>query len=191
MKVPMNVPNILTLFRLCLIPVYIIAFIADGESKNLAAWIFIIASATDVIDGYIARKYNMMTKAGQLLDPLADKLMQLTVVISLLIAKIIPLWFVIILAVKEILMIVGGIFLYSKKTFVKSNVFGKANTVILFIAMIVILFAHTSVVVTDIMLAISVISNFLAIGSYVYIYALKHDQYKEYLDKNSNGGIGA
>ncbi len=187
MKIPMNVPNILTFFRFCLIPVYIVAFIT-GETKDIAAWIFITASATDVLDGYIARKYNMITKAGQLLDPLADKLMQLTVVISLLVAKIIPLWFVIILAVKEVLMILGGIFLYSKKTFVKSNVFGKANTVVLFIAMIVILFAHASATVTDIMLAISAIFNFLAIGSYVYIYALKHDQYKEYLEGMQNGG---
>ncbi len=187
MKIPMNVPNILTFFRFCLIPVYIIAFITS-ETKELAAWIFILASATDVLDGYIARKFNMMTKAGQLLDPLADKLMQLTVVVSLLVAKIIPLWFVIILAVKEILMIVGGIFLYSKKTFVKSNIFGKANTVILFIAMIVILFAHASQTITDIVLAISAISNFMAIGSYIYIYALKHDQYKDYLGEMHNGG---
>lgn len=186
--IPMNIPNILTMFRFCLIPVYIFAFAASSD-KNLAAWIFIIASVTDVLDGLIARKFNMITKQGQLLDPLADKLMQLTVVISLLIAKIIPLWFVIILALKEILMIVGGIFLYSKKTFVKSNVFGKVNTVILFITMVVMLFAHTSVVVTDIMLAISAISNFLAIGSYVYIYALKHEQYKEYLDDIHSGGV--
>ncbi len=188
MKVPMNVPNILTIFRIFLIPVYIVAFCTCGEVKNAAGWIFIIASATDVIDGFIARKFNMMTKAGQLLDPLADKLMQLTVVISLLIAEIIPLWFVIILAAKEILMIMGGIFLYSKKTFVKSNVFGKVNTVILFLAMIAVLFAHTSEVVTDIVLSISAISNFVAIGSYVYIYALKHEQYKDYLDKNYSGG---
>lgn len=186
--IPINIPNILTMFRFCLIPVYIYAF-ATGSDKNVAGWIFIIASATDVLDGYIARKFNMITKQGQLLDPLADKLMQLTVVISLLIAQIIPLWFVIILALKEILMIVGGIFLYSKKTFVKSNVFGKANTVILFITMVVMLFAHASVVVSDIMLAISAISNFIAIGSYVYIYALKHEQYKEYLDDIHSGGI--
>ena len=186
--IPMNVPNILTLFRFCLIPVYIIAF-ATGNDKTLAGWIFILASATDVLDGYIARKFNMMTKQGQLLDPLADKLMQLSVVISLLIADIIPLWFVIILALKEMFMIFGGIFLYSKKTFVKSNVFGKVNTVILFFTMIVMLFFHTSVIVTDIMLSVSTISNFLAIGSYVYIYALKHEQYKEYFDDIHNGGM--
>ena len=186
--IPINIPNILTMFRFCLIPVYIFAF-ATNIDKTPAGWIFIIASITDVLDGYIARKFNMMTKQGQLLDPLADKLMQLTVVISLLIAQIIPLWFVIILALKEVLMIIGGIFLYSKKTFVKSNIFGKVNTVILFITMVVMLFAHTSIVVSDIMRAVSAISNFLAISSYVYIYALKHEQYKEYLDDIHSGGV--
>lgn len=181
----MNIPNILTIFRMFLIPVYILAFALDGDSKNLAAIIFIAASATDVLDGYIARKYNMSTKTGQLLDPLADKLMQLTVVISLLIAKILPVWFVVILAVKESLLIAGGIFLYSKKTFVKSNIFGKLNTIILFLAMVIMLFAHTNQLTTTIVLAVSTASNIAAIGSYLYIYFIRQKKYKDYI----NGGV--
>lgn len=181
----MNIPNILTIFRMCLIPVYIIAFAIGGESKNFAAIIFITASVTDVLDGYIARKYNMSTKTGQLLDPLADKLMQLTVVISLLIAKILPVWFVIILAVKECLMITGGIYLYSKKTFVRSNIFGKLNTVILFLAMVIMLFAHANHTTTTVVLAISAASNIASIGSYLLIYFIKKEKYKDYI----NGGV--
>ncbi len=185
----MNIPNILTIFRLCLIPVYIAVFAADGDTKNMAAIIFILASATDVLDGYIARKYNMTTKVGQLLDPLADKLMQLTVVISLLISEILPLWFVIILAIKEFFLILGGIFLYAKKTYVKSNILGKLNTVVLFIAMVLLFFTHTSELVSNTILAVSTIFNFLAIVSYFYAYFIKQARYKEYITKNNDGGV--
>ncbi len=185
----MNIPNILTVFRLFLIPVYIAVFAIEGDTKELAAIVFIIASITDVLDGYIARKYNMTSKTGQLLDPLADKLMQLTVVISLVISDILPVWFVVVLAVKELLLILGGIFLYSKKTYVKSNILGKLNTVVLFIAMVLIFFTHASELVSNIILGISTVFNFIAIVSYFYAYFIKHSQYKDYIGKNNDGGI--
>ena len=185
----MNIPNILTIFRLCLIPVYIAVFALEGDTKELAAIIFIAASITDVLDGYIARKYNMTTKTGQLLDPLADKLMQLTVVISLLISGMLPLWFVVVLVAKECLLILGGIFLYAKKTYVKSNILGKLNTVVLFIAIVSIFFTHTSELVSNIILGISALSNFTAIVSYFYAYFIKQARYKDYITKNSDGGV--
>ena len=185
----MNIPNILTIFRLCLIPVYIAVFALEGDTKELAAIIFIAASITDVLDGYIARKYNMTTKIGQLLDPLADKLMQLTVVISLLISRMLPLWFVVVLVAKECLLILGGIFLYAKKTYVKSNILGKLNTVVLFIAIVSIFFTHTSELVSNIILGISALSNFIAIVSYFYAYFIKQARYKDYITKNSDGGV--
>ena len=185
----MNIPNILTVFRLCLIPVYIAVFATEGSTKELSAIIFIAASVTDVLDGYIARKYNMTTWVGQLLDPLADKLMQLTVVISLMIAKILPIWFVAILAVKECLMIAGGIFLYSKKTYVKSNILGKMNTVILFLAMVIILFAHTNDLTKLIVLSISAAFNLITIASYLYIYFIKKDAATSVTSQNNDGGL--
>jgi len=183
-----NIPNILTVFRLCLIPVYIAVFAMSDETKELAAIIFIAASITDVLDGYIARKYNMTTRIGQLLDPLADKLMQLTVVISLVLSDMLPVWFVVVLALKELLLILGGVFLYTKKTYVKSNILGKLNTVVLFIAMVLIFFTHTSDLVSNIILGISTVFNFLAIASYSYAYFIKHKNYKNYISKESNGG---
>ena len=131
----MNIPNILTTLRFFMIPCYAWVFCIEGEYKILSAAIFILASITDVLDGYIARKYNMSTRWGQLMDPLADKLMQITVIVSMLITGIMPSWFVILCAVKEGLMILGGIFLYTKKTYVKANIFGKLNTVVMFVAL--------------------------------------------------------
>lgn len=185
----MNIPNILTIFRLCLIPVYIAVFASSQDTKELAAIIFIAASVTDVLDGYIARKFNMTTRVGQLLDPLADKLMQLTVVISLVLSDMLPVWFVVVLAIKEILLIIGGVFLYVKKTYVKSNILGKLNTVVLFIAMVLIFFTHTSELVSNIILAVSTIFNVLAICSYLYSYFIKQKRYKDYISKSSDGGM--
>lgn len=182
----MNIPNMLSILRLFLVPVFILVFLFEGDQKTAAAIVFIIASTTDVLDGYIARKYNMSTKTGQLLDPLADKLMQIAVVVSLLCAKMVPLWFVLVLASKELLMILGGFFLYTKKTFVKSNVFGKANTVIMFCAMVILLmFSETNETLKHIMLDVTMVTNIVAMVSYLYTYFIKKKQFKNYIEKKN------
>lgn len=178
----MNIPNMLTVLRLFLVPVFILVFLFEGDQKTAAAIVFIIASTTDVLDGYIARKYNMSTKTGQLLDPLADKLMQIAVVVSLLCAKMVPLWFVLMLASKELLMILGGFFLYTKKNFVKSNIFGKANTVVMFCAMVILLiFSETNETLKNVMLDVTLVTNIVAMVSYLYTYFIKKKQFKNYI----------
>ncbi len=182
----MNIPNMLTILRLFLVPVFVFVFLFEGDQKTIAAAIFILASATDVLDGYIARKYNMSTKTGQLLDPLADKLMQIAVVVSMLCAKMVPLWFVLVLASKELLMILGGYFLYTKKTFVKSNIFGKANTVVMFCAMVILLvFSETNETVKNVMLDVTLVTNIVASTSYLYLYFIKQERFKTYISKNN------
>lgn len=182
----MNIPNMLSILRLFLVPVFILVFLFEGDQKTAAAIVFIIASTTDVLDGYIARKYNMSTKTGQLLDPLADKLMQIAVVVSLLCAKMVPLWFVLVLASKELLMILGGFFLYTKKNFVKSNVFGKANTVVMFCAMVILLmFSETNETLKHIMLDVTMVTNIVAMVSYLYTYFIKKKQFKNYIGKKN------
>ncbi|WDU82801.1 CDP-alcohol phosphatidyltransferase family protein [Caloramator sp. Dgby_cultured_2] len=105
----MNIPNALTTLRFILIPTYLFVYFSKINNSFLFAMIiFFIAGATDVLDGYIARKYNMVTKWGTLLDPLADKLMLLTVLFSLSYTNIIPHWVFYIVLIKEISMIIGG-----------------------------------------------------------------------------------
>ena len=80
----MNLPNILTILRILLIPFFIVVFAVPSISRsNWAAIIFIIASLTDWIDGYLARKYGQVTLSGKLLDPVADKLLVLSALIML------------------------------------------------------------------------------------------------------------
>ena len=112
----LNVPNALTILRLVLIPV-VCYLIAVGRMMPALA-LFVFASITDVVDGYIARKHNLITDFGKLMDPLADKFMVMAVMVSLAIKGIAPLAAIAVLIAKELLMLLGGLLLYTKKDFV-------------------------------------------------------------------------
>ncbi len=128
------IPNILTVIRFCFIPFIIISIVKDNYTVALI--LFTISSITDILDGYIARKYNMISDFGKLMDPLADKCTQLSVLLTLAIKGIIPYWVIIILILKEIIMISGASFLYGKQLVVSSRWYGKLSTVLLFIAVV-------------------------------------------------------
>ena len=130
-----HVPNILTGIRLLLIPV--IFYFALKENYVLAVVFLTLSGLTDVLDGYIARKYNFISDFGTLFDPLADKLTQISTLVVLVIQKIIPLWILIVVIVKELLMIAGAAFLYDKNTVVGSRWYGKAATVLFYVAILV------------------------------------------------------
>ncbi len=87
--------------------------------------VYLAACLTDLLDGYIARKRNLITEEGALLDPLADKLMAIFVIIAFTVTEVLPIEILIILLVKELLMIGGGIFLYFKNIVTPANKFGK------------------------------------------------------------------
>ena len=108
----MNLPNILTLVRIAMVPVVILFFILDEPFWALG--IFLLAGFTDVLDGWIARKYNLITAFGQVMDPLADKLMLMTTLICLYITGRVPLAVPIIVVVKEWTMITAAALLYRK-----------------------------------------------------------------------------
>ncbi|GAB6107164.1 CDP-diacylglycerol--glycerol-3-phosphate 3-phosphatidyltransferase [Fusibacter bizertensis] len=137
-----NIPNILTAIRLALVPVFPIVYFSNYESAHyLALIIFIFAGVTDFLDGYIARRYQYITPFGTVFDPLADKLMLLTALISLYSDRIIPFWVLLIMLIKELFMIVAGIYLYMRKAklIIPSNVFGKLATVVFSLAIALLL----------------------------------------------------
>ena len=131
-----NIPNILSFIRLCLVAVFAVLFF-----KGYIGWallIFLIAGATDVVDGFLARRYNWITNLGKILDPFADKLMQCTVLVCLFIKGIIPLWFVIPFFLKEgTTLLIGLIVIKRRNVVVVSKWYGKA-AVCLFYATVVI-----------------------------------------------------
>lgn len=99
----MNLPNKLTLFRVILIPFFVLFMLVDITSvdKWIALAIFIIASLTDLLDGKIARKYNLVTNFGKFMDPLADKLLVCSALICLVAMEKIPAWMVIVIIARE------------------------------------------------------------------------------------------
>lgn len=141
----MNIPNTLTAVRFLLIPVYLyIYFSSMNNSFIYAMLVFFIAGITDVLDGFIARRFNMVTKWGTLLDPLADKLMLLTVLFSLSYINTIPHWVFFIVFIKETLMIIGGFTLFKKhETVIAAKYYGKAATVLFYIAIGMLIFNKT------------------------------------------------
>ena len=128
------VPNILTVIRFILVPFILVLIF---QEQYLAAVIVItISGLTDILDVTISRKYNYITDFGKLVDPLADKVTQISILVSLAIKNIIPLWILIIVFLKEILMIAGASFLYGKDLVVSSRWFGKLATVAFYIAIV-------------------------------------------------------
>ena len=101
----MNLPNKLTVLRVILIPFFVAAVLFDeGDSqmfRYLAASIFIVASLTDLLDGKIARKYNLVTNFGKFMDPLADKLLVCAALVCLVELEQLPAWMVIVIVSRE------------------------------------------------------------------------------------------
>lgn len=129
----MNVPNMLTMSRFVLIPLFLVLYLND---QSIAAYsVLFVAGLTDFLDGYIARRSGQVTVTGSMLDPLADKLMILSVIIALLVKNVLPLTAFIVMAFRELVMIIGSAFFHFRglKT-VPANLIGKATTVIYYAA---------------------------------------------------------
>ena len=132
------IPNILTTVRLALVPIFAYSMLGAGN-YYLSAAIFILSGITDIVDGYIARHFNMVTNFGKVYDPFVDKLMQITAVVCLVLNGVIPIWLLAIVIVKETAMIVTGGILYLRKIVVSSNWYGKAATVVLYAIVLIMI----------------------------------------------------
>lgn len=170
----MNIPNILSLFRMVLVPCFVAAFFSKHEYAMLiSAGIYALAGVTDVLDGIIARRFNMITKLGKILDPLADKLMTITVFICITIRGIIPWWVILLLFAKDALQVIGGVKLYREISSVfAANYMGKATTVFLVLGGILIMIFENSIpqFAKSIFIAIALVMSLLAFLSYLKQY---------------------
>ncbi len=139
-----NIPNVLTYIRLLAVPAFALTFflITAENFINIyvALAIFLFASITDVVDGKIARRYNMISDLGGVLDPLADKLLQVSVIICLTIRGNLHWIFPVLIGAKELYMIVGSIFLANKNIVGKANFFGKAAAFVFAVAILMSFF---------------------------------------------------
>ncbi len=129
-----QVPNALTIARFFLIPFVVFFLVKDNY---LLTFVFLtISGLTDVLDGFIARKFDLITNFGKLVDPLADKATQIAILTTLALKDIIPIWIIIIIFLKEFAMIAGASFLYGKDLVVSSRWYGKLATVLFYISIV-------------------------------------------------------
>lgn len=166
------VPNILTVIRLCLIPVFAVLFFSDmPNAQGYALLVFILAGITDVLDGQIARRYNLVSVIGTVLDPLADKLMLLTALICLALVGIVPVWALVIVYLKELFMILMGSLLYFRreKFVIPANHFGKTATVVFSFAVFLLILLPNHWLSFSVLL-LAIVLKFVALFSYVVSY---------------------
>ncbi len=136
----MNLPNKITLARVLLIPVFMIVLFSDfPHSSYIAALIFTIASATDGLDGYIARSRNQVTTFGKFVDPLADKLLVSTALISMVQLGKVPAWIVVIIIAREFTITGFRIIAASEGITIAASPLGKIKTITQLIAIIALL----------------------------------------------------
>lgn len=136
------IPNSITVFRMLLVFVFIYVFNSGYENKGIiSACVFIMSGISDVLDGYLARKFKIESTFGKLMDPLADKLMQITVAICIASIEKSLFWVPTVLILKELFMILGAARLFKKENIVVSaNKFGKIASVLYFLVFSIIIF---------------------------------------------------
>ena len=177
-----NPPNILTYFRILCVPSFAVVFFLVDGAKNLNVYIalaiFLFASGTDLLDGFIARKFGYVTDLGKMLDPLADKLLQVTTAICLCINSFIHhseigmlfIFFPIALGLKEGFMLFWGIILAKKKIIVHSNYFGKVAAFINTLGLLLSFFTRERYdlyrILATVVLSLGTIAAYIALFDY-------------------------
>lgn len=179
----LTIPNLLSLFRLLLIPVYIILYLkAETQAElYLAASILAVSCLTDLIDGKIARHFNMISNVGKILDPLADKLTQFSLIICLLsryktLQYIVPLFII-----KESFQLIAGSISIVKngKMLKGAQLTGKISTTVLFISLIIlVLMDQLPETAVTIIALIDYIFLFIAFADYIWVYIKKSSKFQ-------------
>ena len=163
----MNLPNRLTILRIFLIPFFVFFMLSDF-SKWIALIIFVVASLTDMLDGKIARKYNLVTDFGKFMDPLADKLLVCSALICLVELKRIPAWIVIAIISREFIISGFRLVAAEKQIVIAANFWGKIKTVCqMFMVILMIANIRELTLITQIMMRLSLILTVVSLMTYM------------------------
>ena len=177
-----TIPNLLSLFRLVLIPVYVIIYLNARGSMDyyIAAGILAVSCLTDLIDGKIARHFNMISTVGKILDPLADKATQFTLIVCLTLKYPVLLWLVVLFVVKESFqLIAGGINLHKGKMLKGALLTGKICTTILFLSLIfMVMLPDLSETVVRSITVVDVIFMLISFSDYLVTYFKRENKFQ-------------
>lgn len=183
----LTVPNLLSLFRLLLIPIYMAIYLnADGNQTDyyIAGAILAVSCLTDLIDGKIARHFNLITNVGKLLDPVADKATQFTLIVCLASRYPVLYYVIALFVVKEAFQFFAMLWLYKKGKVLKGALIsGKICTTILFLSLIsMVVYPAMTVRQVEIIAVIDLIFMVMAFTEYALAYFSKKNHF-ESIDK--------
>lgn len=166
-----TIPNLLSLIRLLMIPVYVTIYLNATETWHyyMAAAILALSCLTDMADGIIARRFNMITKLGKLLDPIADKATQFALILCLASRYWLMILMVLVFLAKEIFQLVAvGVNLRKGKMLDGALMSGKVCTTVMFTTMILmVMLPELEVLTGNLMIAIDIVFLLIAFGDYI------------------------
>ena len=166
----MNLPNKLTMFRVILIPFFVVFMLVDITlyDKWIALGIFIIASLTDLLDGKIARKYNLVTNFGKFMDPLADKLLVCSALICLVALNKIPAWMVIVIIAREFIISGFRLIASDNGVVIAASYWGKFKTTFQMIMICLMIADITAIsVLTTVVMWVAVVLTVVSLIDYL------------------------
>jgi CDP-diacylglycerol--glycerol-3-phosphate 3-phosphatidyltransferase len=140
---PLNLPNVLTVLRIMLVPVLVVALLGNTPSGDvLAAVVFALASLTDFVDGYLARARDSITNFGKLMDPLADKLLVVAALISLVSLNRLAAWVAMVIITRELAVTVLRLGASQAGVVMAASTFGKVKTCLQIAAILAVIAVH-------------------------------------------------
>ena len=184
-----HIPNILTCLRLVMVVFFVLFFIKGNY--DVCLYVYIAAFVTDVLDGFLARRFNWVSNFGKLVDPFADKAMLVAALICLCTVGSFPIYLLIIIAVKEILMVLGGmILLKKKKVTVYADIWGKLATGLFFasITLSLVKLAYSSLIpqwlltalyIAAICVSVFSLFHYAYMGGFIGAKYRQHNAYEE------------
>jgi CDP-diacylglycerol---glycerol-3-phosphate 3-phosphatidyltransferase len=168
--VPLNVPNVLTVIRILLVPVLIVALLEKtGGGDLLAAIVFAVASLTDAIDGYLARSRNWVTTFGKLMDPIADKLLIVAALIALVSLDRLAAWVAMVIIAREFAVTVLRVAVGTQQgVVISANAFGKLKTAFQVVMVMLLIAVHPRTAIVDAVVYVTVVVTVLSGADYFF-----------------------
>ena len=170
---PMNLPNKLTTLRVIMIPFFVFFLLwQNGENRTfrmIALALFIIASLTDLLDGKIARKYNLVTNFGKFMDPLADKLLVCSALICLIELNALPAWMVIVIISREFIISGFRLIASDNGVVIAASYWGKFKTTFQMVSVVLLILDIPALAfVTTICVWIALVLTIVSLVDYIY-----------------------
>lgn len=166
----MTIPNLLSLFRILLLPLIVWLYVFK-ENYYAAILVLLVSGLTDIVDGFVARRFNMVSDLGKIIDPFADKLTQWTLLICLAVRYKVIMFIVVLFLLKELILASMGYIVIKKKDSVNSaKWYGKLNTVIIYSTIVILILVpdipQAAVTVMAVVCLITMIASMLMYASF-------------------------